>query len=177
MTQYFRMAKEHGVQWQRNGNYWLTCTPGHVAAQSDRHGNCATVHTVVLRKFRAACVSKITVEITTSCHTIIWEKRSITEGVSVVLRPVMSLASALLSLTPCHTSCTHFSPLKDGLAQVWADNSPKLSCNNPVSSHILTVGFTAQISTSIYDLTCRWITNSLCHHYTVTLRDNKHQTK
>ena len=37
-----------------------------VAARSNRHGNCATVivDTVVLRKFRAACVSEITVEIT-----------------------------------------------------------------------------------------------------------------
>ena len=58
------MAKEHGVQWQLNGNYYLTCIPGRVAAQSNRHGNCATatVDTVVLHKFRAACFS---VEITT----------------------------------------------------------------------------------------------------------------
>ena len=46
-----------------------------IAARSNRHGNCttATVHTVVLRKFRAACVSKITVEITTSCHSLMKE--------------------------------------------------------------------------------------------------------
>ena len=43
-----------------DGNYQLTCTPGRVAVRSNRRGNCATVtvHTVVLRKFRAACVSK-----------------------------------------------------------------------------------------------------------------------
>ena len=63
MTEYFRMAKEHGVQWQLNGNYCLTCIPGRVAARSNRHGNCATatVDTVVLRKFQAA---KIAVEMT-----------------------------------------------------------------------------------------------------------------
>ena len=51
----------------------LTHTPGRVAAQSNQHGNCttATVHTVVLRKSRAACVSKITVENTTFCHTVL----------------------------------------------------------------------------------------------------------
>ena len=42
VTEYFRVAKEHGVQWQLNGNYCLTCTPGRVAARSNRHGNCAT---------------------------------------------------------------------------------------------------------------------------------------
>ena len=43
------------------------CTSGHVAAQFNRHGNYATVtvDTVVLCKFQAACVSKITVEVTT----------------------------------------------------------------------------------------------------------------
>jgi len=33
MTNYFRMAKEHGVQWQLNRRYCLTCTSGHLAAQ------------------------------------------------------------------------------------------------------------------------------------------------
>jgi len=67
MTNYFRKAKEHGVQWQLNRSYCLTCTPGHVAAQFNWHGNCATVtvDTVVLGKCQAACVSKITVELTT----------------------------------------------------------------------------------------------------------------
>ena len=67
MTNYFRKAKEHGVQWQLKRSYCLTCTPGHVAAQFNWHGNCATakVDTVVLGKFQAACVSKITVELTT----------------------------------------------------------------------------------------------------------------
>ena len=67
MTNYFRKAKEHGVQWQLNRSYSLTCTPGHVAAQFNWHGNCATVivDTVVLGKCQAACVSKITVELTT----------------------------------------------------------------------------------------------------------------
>jgi len=47
--------------------YHLTCTPGCVAAQFNRHGNCATVtvDTVVLGKLQAACISKITVEPTT----------------------------------------------------------------------------------------------------------------
>ena len=65
---YIRMAKQHGVQWQLNRNCYLTCIPGRVAARSNRHGKCttATVDTVVhvLCKFRAACASKSTVEIT-----------------------------------------------------------------------------------------------------------------
>jgi len=65
MTNYFRMAKEHSVQWQLNRSY--TCTPGPIAAQFNWHGNCATVKvdTVVLGKCQAACASKITVELTT----------------------------------------------------------------------------------------------------------------
>ena len=60
------MAKERGVQWQLDGNYCLTCTPGRKAARSNRHGTAtATVDTVVLCKFQAACGSKISVEITT----------------------------------------------------------------------------------------------------------------
>jgi len=49
MTNYFHMAKEHGVQWQLNSSYNLTCTPGPVATQFNWHGNCATakVDTVV----------------------------------------------------------------------------------------------------------------------------------
>ena len=67
MTNYFRKAKEHSIQWQLNRSYSLTCTPGNIAVQFTRHGNCATatVDTVVLGKFQAACVSKITVELTT----------------------------------------------------------------------------------------------------------------
>ena len=67
MIKYFHKAKEHGVQRQLNRSYCLTCTPGHVAAQFNRHGNCATatVDTVVLGKPQAACISKITVELTT----------------------------------------------------------------------------------------------------------------
>ena len=67
MTNYFRKAKEHGIQWQLNRSYCLTCTLGHVAAQFDWHGNCATVtvDTVVLGKCQAVCVSKITVELIT----------------------------------------------------------------------------------------------------------------
>jgi len=63
------MAKEHGIQWQLNRRYHLTCTSGHLAAQFNWHGNCAaaTVDTVVLHKFQAACVSKITVELTSFC--------------------------------------------------------------------------------------------------------------
>jgi len=40
--------------------YSLTCTPGPIAAQFNQHGNCTTVTTEI-----AACVSKITVELTT----------------------------------------------------------------------------------------------------------------
>ena len=67
MTNYFRKAKQHSVQWQLNSSYSRTCTPGPIAAQFIWHGNCATVKvdTVVLGKFQAACVSKITVELTT----------------------------------------------------------------------------------------------------------------
>ena len=66
MTNY-RKAKEHGVQWQLNRRCSLTCTPGHVAAQFNWHGNFATakVHTVVLSKCQGACISEITVELTT----------------------------------------------------------------------------------------------------------------
>jgi len=64
MTNYFRMAKEHDVQWQLNRSYSLTCILGRVAAQCD----CVTVtvDTVILRKFQAVCISKSTVELTTS---------------------------------------------------------------------------------------------------------------
>ena len=64
VTKYFREARDR-VQWQLNGSYSLTCTPGCVAAQFNQHGNCTTVDTVVLGKSQAACVSKITVERTT----------------------------------------------------------------------------------------------------------------
>ena len=63
VTEYFHMAKERAVQWQLNGNYRLTCTPGRIAAHLismvtalQRQLTC----TAVLRRF----VSKITVEIT-----------------------------------------------------------------------------------------------------------------
>ena len=64
MTNYFYKAKEHGVQWHLNRSYSLTCNPD---AQLNRHGNCITVKvdTVVLGKFQAACISKITVELPT----------------------------------------------------------------------------------------------------------------
>ena len=67
VTMYFCKAKQHRVQWQLNRSYSLTCTPGHVAAQFNQHGNCATVtvDTVVLGKFHDAGVSKITAELTT----------------------------------------------------------------------------------------------------------------
>ena len=67
MTNYFCKAKEHSIQWPLNRSYRLTCTSGRIAAQFNWHGNCttATVDTVVLRKFQGACISKITVELTT----------------------------------------------------------------------------------------------------------------
>jgi len=67
MANYFRKAKEHSIQWQLNRSYSLTCTPGRVAAQFNQHGDCTTVtvDTVILGKFQAACVPKITVELTT----------------------------------------------------------------------------------------------------------------
>ena len=37
VTKHFCMAR---AQWQLNGSYCLTCPPGRVAAQSNRHGNC-----------------------------------------------------------------------------------------------------------------------------------------
>ena len=75
MTNYFHQVKEHGIQWQLNRSYSLTCTPGHVAAQFNWHGSCATanVDTVVLGKFQAACVSKITVELTTCLVVLMCE--------------------------------------------------------------------------------------------------------
>jgi len=80
MTNYFCMAEEHSVQWQLNRSYSLTCTPGHVAAQFNWHGNCATatVDTVVLGKCQPACVSKITVELTTLLPcSLIYERNGI----------------------------------------------------------------------------------------------------
>jgi len=56
MNKYLCSAKDHGVEWQLNRSYCLTCTPGHIAAQ---HGNCATVifdTAVLLGKFQAASV-------------------------------------------------------------------------------------------------------------------------
>jgi len=80
MTNYFCMAKEHSVQWQLNRSYSLACTPGHIAAQFNRHGNCATatVDTVVLGKCQPACASKITVELTTLLPcSLIYERNGI----------------------------------------------------------------------------------------------------
>ena len=56
--------------------YHLTSTPGHVAAQFNRHGKCSTVKVdiVVLGKFQAACTSKITVELTTFLFCILTNK-------------------------------------------------------------------------------------------------------
>ena len=67
-------------------DYCLTCTPGRVA---NRHGNCTrvAVDTVVLGKFRAACISKITVEITAFLPYSLRKKRNIKDGISVVLQP------------------------------------------------------------------------------------------
>ena len=87
--------KAYRVQWQLNRNYGFTCTPGCVAAQFNRHGSCAivTVDTVVPGKFQAACVSKITVEL--SCLAVLWVKQNIMESVADVLWPVISNAAAL----------------------------------------------------------------------------------
>jgi len=41
MTNYFRKAKEHGTQWQKLQSH-LFFRYGRVAAQLNRHGNCAT---------------------------------------------------------------------------------------------------------------------------------------
>ena len=93
------MAKEHGVQWQLNGNYMycLACISGRVAARSNRHGNCATatIDTVVLRKFRAACVSKITVEITTFVPYSLMRETEYNGGRFGCLWPATSIATAL----------------------------------------------------------------------------------
>jgi len=64
---YFLKANKQRVQLQLKRSYHFACTPGHVAPQFNRHGNCtrATVDTVVFGKFQAAFVSKITVELTT----------------------------------------------------------------------------------------------------------------
>ena len=97
MANYFRMSKEHGIQWQLNRSYRLTCTPGRVAAQFNRHGNCATetVDTVVLQKFQAACVSKINVKL---CPAFLQIKQNITQGVADVLQPVTSNRAALFTV-------------------------------------------------------------------------------
>ena len=111
MTNYFRKAKEHGIQWQLNRSYSLTCTTGHVVAQFNQHGNCATakVDTVVLGKCQAACISKITVELTISCLAVLWAKCNITESVADVLRPVTSNTAALYSIVLV-LSCIKLNP-------------------------------------------------------------------
>ena len=82
MANYFCKAKEHGVQWQLNRRCYLTYTPGRVAAQFSHHGNhaTATVDTVVLGKFQAACVSKITVQLTTLLPCILMNKSECNRG-------------------------------------------------------------------------------------------------
>ena len=56
--------------------YCFTCTLGCLAAQFNRHGNCATatVDTKALGKFQAACVSQITVDLTTLLSCILTSK-------------------------------------------------------------------------------------------------------
>ena len=99
MTKYFHKAKEHGVQWQMNRSYCLTCTPGHVAAQFNWHGNCATakVDTVVLGKCQAACISEITVELTTFLPCSLTNEMDYTcnRGCCGCLQPVTSNAATL----------------------------------------------------------------------------------
>ena len=77
-----------------NKSYHLTCTPGHVATQFNRHGNCSgvIVDTTLLGKFWAACIS---VELTTFLPAFLRMKRNIVEGVADILRPMMSNAGAL----------------------------------------------------------------------------------
>jgi len=58
MSKSCHKAKEHGVQWQLNRSYHFTCTPSRETAAM------ATTNTVVRGKFQAACISKITVELT-----------------------------------------------------------------------------------------------------------------
>ena len=94
---YFRKAKEHGVQWQLNRSHCLTCTPGRIAAQFNRHGNCATAtaDTVVLGKFQAACIPKITVELTTFLPCSLTNETEYNKDVADVSQPVTSNAAAL----------------------------------------------------------------------------------
>ena len=96
-----------GIQWQLNRRYFSTYTPGHVAAQFNWHGNCTTVtvDTVVLGKFQAACISKITVERTTFLPCILTNKWNLTEGVAAVLWLVTSNAAILwlVSIDVTHT--------------------------------------------------------------------------
>jgi len=91
MTKYFCEAKEHGVQWQLNRSYSLTCTPGHVAAQFNWHGNCTTGAEVLpsclrswdhCRTYHFLCLAVLRIE---------W---NIVEGVVVVLRLETSHAAA-----------------------------------------------------------------------------------
>ena len=96
VTNFFHKAKEHRVQWQLNKSYCLTCTPGHVAAQSNQHGNRATVTVdiVILDKFQAAYVSKITVELTTFLPCSLKNKTECNGG--VVLQPMSNAAGLYL---------------------------------------------------------------------------------
>ena len=55
-----KQKNKRGVQWQLNRSYCLTCTPGCIAAQFNRHGNCTTtiVDTLILSTFQATCCSR-----------------------------------------------------------------------------------------------------------------------
>ena len=96
MTNYFYKAKEHGIQWQLNRSCSLTCNPD---AQFNRHGNCATakVDTVELGKCQAACIFRITVELTIFLPCSLM---NIMESVADVLRPETSNTAALQYMQP-----------------------------------------------------------------------------
>jgi len=72
MTNYFRKAKEHGVQWQLSRSCRLTCTSGRVAAQFHRHGNCTTVSKT---KYIGECCGCFTAYDVKRSHSIYLERQ------------------------------------------------------------------------------------------------------
>ena len=91
MTKYFHKAKEHGVQWQVNGHYCLTCSPGHIAAQFNWHGNRAIVKVDILMSVSSKLFvfTRSRYNLPFSCHA------NMTRGVVLVLQSVTSHATAL----------------------------------------------------------------------------------
>ena len=133
MTKYFHKAKEHGVQWQVNRHYCLTCNPGHIAAQFNWHGNRALAKVDILMSVSSKlCVfTRSLYNLPFSCHV------NMTRGVVLVSQSVTSHAAALFwhkqtklksSKTPrCQMKLCYCSGT--GLTMSHDTRSPTIVCN------------------------------------------------